>query len=108
MSSSEKVLCPLTNVLTLIGFVLGGKIGKRLVVYIDVVTSLDTRLWLIRKHPESQRPTPRMLRVNGFSFYKAQNLRHYTHWSGGTRARRSAPNSLKVRTIHLISSAVSH
>lgn len=60
----------LTDVFTLIGFALGGEAGKRLVVGMGLSTSPDTLLQLIREHPESQLPTPRVLGVDDFSFCK--------------------------------------
>ncbi len=58
----------LTDVLTLIGFALGGEAGKRLVASMGLVTSPDTLLRLIRTQPEEQAPTPRVLGVDDFSF----------------------------------------
>jgi transposase len=60
----------LTEVLTLIGFALGGEAGKRLASGRSLVTSPDTLLRLIRTQPEEQIPTPRVLGVDDFSFCK--------------------------------------
>jgi transposase len=60
----------LTEVLTLIGFALGGEAGKRLASGMSLVTSPDTLLRLIRTQPEEQIPTPRVLGVDDFSFCK--------------------------------------
>lgn len=58
----------LTDVLTLIGFALGGEAGKRLVAGMGLSVSPDTFLRLIRAQPEEQAPTPRVLGVDDFSF----------------------------------------
>lgn len=58
----------LTDVFTLIGFALGGEAGKRLAAGMNLVTSPDTLLRLIRDQPEEQIPTPRVLGVDDFSF----------------------------------------
>lgn len=60
----------LTEVLTLIGFALGGEAGKRLASGMSLVTSPDTLLRLICSQPEEQIPTPRVLGVDDFSFCK--------------------------------------
>jgi transposase len=60
----------LTEVLTLIGFALGGEAGKRLASGMSLVTSPDSLLRLIRTQPEEQIPTPRVLGVDDFSFCK--------------------------------------
>lgn len=54
----------------LIGFVLGGEAGKRLVAGMGLSISPDTLLRLIRAQPEEQVPTPRVLGVDDFSFCK--------------------------------------
>ena len=56
----------LADVFTLIGFALGGEAGRRLVEGMGLSTSPDTLLRLIRKHPENQVPTPRVLGVDDF------------------------------------------
>jgi transposase len=58
----------LTDVFILIGFALGGEAGKRLIAGIDLSSSPDTLLRLIRAQPEEQAPTPRVLGVDDFSF----------------------------------------
>jgi transposase len=58
----------LAEVLTLIGFALGGEAGKRLVAGMGLETSPDTLLRLIRVQPEREVPTPRVLGVDDFSF----------------------------------------
>ena len=63
----------LADVFTLIGFALGGEAGKRLVTGMGLVTSPDTLLRLIRTHPESHMPTPRVLGVDDFSFCKRKS-----------------------------------
>jgi transposase len=60
----------LTDLLTLIGFALGGEAGKRLATDMGLFTSPDTLLRLIRAQPESQISTPRVLGVDDFSFCK--------------------------------------
>jgi transposase len=60
----------LSEVLTLIGFALGGEAGKRLASGMSLVTSPATLLRLIRSQPEEQIPTPRVLGVDDFSFCK--------------------------------------
>jgi transposase len=60
----------LTDVLTLIGFALGGEAGKRLVAGMGLSTSPDTLLQLIRAQQDQQTPTPRVLGVDDFSFCK--------------------------------------
>lgn len=58
----------LTDLFTLIGFALGGEAGKRLVDGMGLETSPDRLLRLVRRHQESQVPTPRVLGVDDFSF----------------------------------------
>ena len=60
----------LTEVLTLIGFALGGEAGKHLASGMSLVTSPDTLLRLIRTQEDQQVPTPRVLGVDDFSFCK--------------------------------------
>lgn len=60
----------LTEVLTLIGFALGGEAGKRLASGMSLITSPDTFVRLIRSEPEEQVATPRVLGVDDFSFCK--------------------------------------
>jgi transposase len=56
----------LTDVFTLIGFALGGEAGKRLVEGMGLHTSPDGLLRLIRREPEIQYTTPRVLGVDDF------------------------------------------
>jgi len=58
----------LTDVLTLIGFALGGEAGKRLVAGMGLATSPDTLLRLIHTAAEQPVPTPRVLGVDDFAF----------------------------------------
>ncbi|MBA2682721.1 MAG: transposase family protein [Ktedonobacteraceae bacterium] len=58
----------LADVFTIIGFAIGGEAGKRLVAGMGLSTSPDTLLRLIRTQQEPQRPTPRVLGVDDFSF----------------------------------------
>lgn len=58
----------LTDMLTLIGFALGGEAGKRLVAGMGLCTSPDTLLRLIRAAQEPAPATPRVLGVDDFSF----------------------------------------
>jgi transposase len=63
----------LTDLLTLIGFALGGEAGKRLVAGMGLSSSPDTFLRLIRAQPEEHAPTPRVLGVDDFSFCKRKS-----------------------------------
>lgn len=58
----------LTEVLTLIGFALGGEAGKRLIAGMGLSTSPDTLLRLISAASDPSHPTPRVLGVDDFSF----------------------------------------
>jgi transposase len=58
----------LSDVLTLIGFALGGEAGKRLVDAMRLTTSPDTLLRLIHGAQETAHATPRVLGVDDFSF----------------------------------------
>jgi transposase len=58
----------LTDVLTLIGFALGGEAGKRLVDGMGLAPSPDTLLRLIHAAQETAHSTPRVLGVDDFSF----------------------------------------
>ncbi len=58
----------LTDLLTLIGFALGGEAGNRLVERMGLETTPETLLRLIRTQTERQVPTPRVLGVDDFSF----------------------------------------
>lgn len=58
----------LTDLLTLIGFALGGEAGRRLVDGMGLTTSPDTLLQLIHRAQETTHATPRVLGVDDFSF----------------------------------------
>jgi transposase len=58
----------LHDLFTLIGFVVGGEVGKKLVEGMHLSTSPDTLLRLIRATPDNQFATPRILGVDDFSF----------------------------------------
>ena len=58
----------LTDLLTLIGFALGGEAGKRLVAGMGLATSPDMLLRLIHAAEDASHPTPRVLGVDDFSF----------------------------------------
>jgi len=64
----------LDDVLTLIGFALGGEAGKRLVAGMGLSTSPDTLLRLIHAAPDIEHPTPRVLGVDDFSFLRARKF----------------------------------
>ena len=56
----------LTEMLTLIGFVLGGEAGARLAAGMSLPTSPDTLLRLLHQATEPSAPTPRVLGVDDF------------------------------------------
>jgi transposase len=58
----------LTNLLTLIGFALGGEAGNVLIERMGLEASPETLLRLVRQQEERQVPTPRVLGVDDFSF----------------------------------------
>ncbi|HEY7418219.1 MAG TPA: ISL3 family transposase [Ktedonobacteraceae bacterium] len=58
----------LTEVLTLIGFALGGEAGKRLAADIGMACSPDTLLRLLQATPEKEYPTPKILGVDDWSW----------------------------------------
>src|SRR5215813_13907435 len=62
----------LTDVLSLIGFALGGEERSRLVAGMGLATSPDTLLRLIRRQAEQPVSTPRVLGVDDFSFCKCK------------------------------------
>jgi transposase len=64
----------LAEIFTLIGFALGGEAGKRLAVGMGLLTSPDTLLRLLRAQPVQERPTPRILGVDDFSFLRARSF----------------------------------
>jgi transposase len=63
----------LTDLLTLIGFALGGEAGNRLVERMGLETTPETLLRLIRIQAERQVPTPRVLGVDDFSFCRRKS-----------------------------------
>ena len=63
----------LTDLLTLIGFALGGEAGNRLVERMGLETTPATLLRLIRTQTERQVPTPRVLGVDDFSFCRRKS-----------------------------------
>ena len=77
----------LTDVFTLIGFALGGEAGQRLVAGMGLSTSPDTLLRLIHTTRRTYSSTPRVLRVDDFSFWQAQNLRHHPHRSRNSESQ---------------------
>lgn len=58
----------LHDLLTLIGFAVGGEAGRKLVEGMHLSTSPDTLLRLIRTTPDKPLTTPRMLGVDDFAF----------------------------------------
>lgn len=58
----------LHDLLTLIGFAVGGEVGRKLVEGMHLSTSPDTLLRLIRATPDTPLTTPRMLGVDDFAF----------------------------------------
>ena len=64
----------LAEVLTLIGFALGGEAGQRLALGMGLHTSPDTFLRLLHAAPEQEYPTPRILGVDDFSFLRARSF----------------------------------
>jgi transposase len=64
----------LAEVLTLIGFALGGEAGQRLALGMGLHTSPDTFLRLLHAAPEQEHPTPRILGVDDFSFLRAKTF----------------------------------
>lgn len=63
----------LSDLLTLIGFALGGEEGCYLVERMGLDISPETLLRLVRKQEEPQVPTPRVLGVDDFSFRRRRN-----------------------------------
>ncbi len=63
----------LTDLLTLIGFALGGEAGNCLVERMGLQATPETLLRLIREPPESQAPTPRVLGVDDFCFCRRRS-----------------------------------
>ncbi len=63
----------LTDLLTLIGFALGGEAGNCLAERMGLETTAETLLRLIRQQQERQVPTPRVLGVDDFSFCRRRS-----------------------------------
>jgi transposase len=63
----------LTNLLTLIGFALGGEAGNVLIERMGLEASPETLLRLVRQQEERQVPTPRVLGVDDFSFCRRKS-----------------------------------
>lgn len=63
----------LTDLLTLIGFAMGGEAGNCLVERMGLEASPETLLRLVRKAEECQVPTPRVLGVDDFSFCRRRS-----------------------------------
>jgi transposase len=63
----------LTDLLTLIGFGMGGEAGNCLVERMGLEASPETLLGLVRKAEERQVPTPRVLGVDDFSFCRRRS-----------------------------------
>ena len=73
MAPSARRTTRLTDLLTLIGFALGGEAGNRLVERMGLETTPETLLRLIRIQAERQVPTPRVLGVDDFSFCRRKS-----------------------------------
>ena len=73
MAPSARRTTRLTDLLTLIGFALGGEAGNRLVERMGLETTPETLLRLIRIQAERQIPTPRVLGVDDFSFCRRKS-----------------------------------
>jgi transposase len=63
----------LTDLLTLIGFAMGGEAGNCLVERMGLEASPETLLGLVRKAEERQVPTPGVLGVDDFSFCRRRS-----------------------------------
>lgn len=63
-----------TEVLTLIGFALGGEAGKRLAQGMGMLSSPDTLLRLLHTTPTEKYSPPRILGVDDFSFLRAKKF----------------------------------
>jgi len=63
----------LTDLLTLIGFAMGGEAGNCLVERMGLEASPETLLRLVGKAEERQVPTPRVLGVDDFSFCRRRS-----------------------------------
>ena len=73
MAPSARRTTRLTDLLTLIGFALGGEAGNRLVERMGLETTPETLLRLIRIQAERQIPTPGVLGVDDFSFCRRKS-----------------------------------
>jgi len=62
----------LGDILRLVGLAVGGRAGSRLVDRLQMYVSFSTMLRLIRRTPERQLPTPRVLGVDDFARRKGQ------------------------------------
>jgi transposase len=63
----------LTDLLTLIGFAMGGEAGNCLVERMGLEASPETLLRLVRQQEERQMPTPRVLGVDDFCFCRRRS-----------------------------------
>lgn len=63
----------LADLLTLIGFAMGGEAGNSLVERMGLEASPETLLRLVRQEEERQVPTPRVLGVDDFSFCRRRS-----------------------------------
>jgi len=63
----------LADLLTLIGFALGGEEGCYLVERMGLEISPETLLQLVRKQEEQEVPTPRVLGVDDFCFRRRRS-----------------------------------
>ncbi len=63
----------LADLLTVIGFAMGGEAGNSLVERMGLEASPQTLLRLVRQEEERQVPTPRVLGVDDFSFCRRRN-----------------------------------
>lgn len=63
----------LTDLLTLIGFGMGGEVGNCLVERMGLEASPETLLRLVRQQEERQVPTPRVLGVDDFCFCRRRS-----------------------------------
>lgn len=64
---------PLCDLLTLIGFAMGGEAGNSLVERMGLEASPQTLLRLVRQQEERQIPTPRVLGVDDFCFCRRRS-----------------------------------
>jgi transposase len=73
VAPSARRTARLSDLLTLIGFALGGEEGCYLVERMGLEISPETLLRLVRKQEEPQVPTPRVLGVDDFSFRRRRS-----------------------------------